>query len=144
MGQISEVGQTDLTYNVFVNETLYHNYVEYFSNVSRLPKGFATSSFTPLQPIDTMVLQSYSCLQRQLKGGVSLLLALITADYPFIVGGLSLVLWVSAVFWQKRKKDANCCQGCSQTNISKDDQKGAVDGEGLEEVPLFEKRAETV
>jgi hypothetical protein len=99
------------TYNIFMNETLYSNYLEYFSSSSNYSDYFLNlnaqlkSSFTPLQPVETTFLQSYSCQQRQLKSGVSLLLALITADYPFIVGGFTLVIWLAATFWHQRQKD---------------------------------------
>jgi hypothetical protein len=97
--------------NVFVNESLYRNYLDYYESSTPLSMPVFTtqeaeliSSFNPLQPIDTMFLQSYSCQQRQLKSGASLLLALIVADYPFVVGGFSLVIWVAATFLQKRKR----------------------------------------
>jgi hypothetical protein len=117
------------TYNVFADEALYQNYLEFYSSppdssvpylspTNRISGDTVNSSFSPLQPIDTMFLQSYSCQQRQLKSGVSLVLALIVADYPFIVGGFSLVIWV-ATFWQKRPNNGSytlCLTGaeCSQ------------------------------
>lgn len=104
------------TNNIFVNKTLYRNYLDYYESSTPLGQAFTAqeaagliSSFIPLQPIDTMFLQTYSCQQRQLKSGTSLILALVVADYPFIVGGFSLVIWVAATFWQKRQKDGFYC-----------------------------------
>ena len=118
LGQTAEMCNLTATHdivnpaNIFVNETLYRNYLVYYSNPSTIrfvpftaeQEARLNSSFRPFQPDDTTFLQTYSCQQRQSKSGLSLFLALIIADYPFIVGGFSLVIWLAATFWQKRQK----------------------------------------
>jgi len=64
------------------------------------------SSFTALQPVDTTFLQSYFCQQRNLKSGITLLIAVVAADYAFIVGAYSLVIWGAGLF-QKKQNDGN-------------------------------------
>jgi hypothetical protein len=100
-------------YNIFVNETLYHNYFTYIHNLLNQRSNhfegvvLLNSEFTtPLQPSDTTFLQSYSCQKRVLKSGVSLLISVIAADYAFIAGAYSLIIWVAAAI-QKRQKSGN-------------------------------------
>jgi len=66
-------------------------------------------------PKDTVFLQSYSRQQPHLKSGVSLLLAPIIAEYPFIVEGLSLAIRLE--FWQKRKKNGASTPYLDDTEI---------------------------
>jgi len=96
--------------NLFVNEALYQNYLEYY----RKPGGILdilgyspllwdfNQTFIPLQPIDTTFIQSYSCVQRQLKSGLSFLISIIAADYAFIIGGYTLVLWIASKIQRRR------------------------------------------
>jgi hypothetical protein len=116
LGQITNYYEYSYIYgdmgNVFVNESLYLDYLGYFHTYPDAIWPYNASveelksSFSPLQPVDTMIVQNYACQQRQLKGGVSLLTSVIIADYPFIVGGFTLVIWMASAF-QKRQKEGN-------------------------------------
>jgi len=89
-------------HNVFVNESLYDNFVDYLNSIV-INLQWNTSTFTPLQPRNITFLQSYACQQRQLKSRVNLLISVLVADYAFIVGGYSLVVWIAGAL-QKRQK----------------------------------------
>ncbi len=101
------------TNNIFVNQSLYQNYLKYMQ-IGQFPfnwageNPFAHFSETleqPLQPTPTMFLQSYSCQQLQLKSPISLFIFVIISDYPFLVGGYSLFIWVASQL-EKRQRDS--------------------------------------
>ena len=58
-----------------------------------------------LKPNPTSFLRSYSCVQRQWKGWVTVIILVIVADYTFIMGGYTLVLLVAG--WLQKHKDGN-------------------------------------
>jgi hypothetical protein len=100
--------------NLFVDETLYNNYTAYFPKVAqifnRLKINASTyfnhdeTDFTPLNLSDIFILQNYSCEQRKLKSGLTLFVAVVAADYVFVGGGYSLVVFIASRF-QKRRMD---------------------------------------
>lgn len=122
LGQISAVSLPSPPYltsvdpsagNIFVNATLYQDNLAYFNespflnlNELSVAKLLPLPKFTPLQPVDTVFLQSYSCEQRRLKTGISLLISVVVADYALIVGGYSLVMFIAGVI-QKRRRDGD-------------------------------------
>lgn len=111
LGQISAVSFPGTPYltsvdpsagNIFVNATLYQDNLAYFSKTpyfsyNELSNLLPLPEFTPLQPVDTVFLQSYSCEQRRLKTGISLLISVVVADYALIVGGYSLVMFIAGM-----------------------------------------------
>ena len=100
---------SDTTYNLFVNETLFQNYAAYLDSRNGWTDQLSNVTFKPLQPVDTMFLQSYSCQQRQLKSTFNFLTSVITADYVLIVGPYYLIMLVAGAI-QKRRKMVICPQ----------------------------------
>ena len=116
--QYADVSDSDLpaprvypaTNNIFVNLSLYQNYLKYIKS-GQYPfnlegeNPFAHFSETldqPFQLSDTMFLQSYSCQQLKLKTAISFLIAIVSSDFPFLVLAYSLVIWVASKL-EKRK-----------------------------------------
>ena len=106
------------TSNIFVNQSLYQNYLNYLQS-GQFPfnwtgeNPFANFSETldqPLEPIDTTFLQSYTCQRLQLKTAISLLISIITSDYPFLVLEYTLVLLLASKLEKRRRE--------SKTNLS--------------------------
>jgi hypothetical protein len=99
------------TNNIFINQSLFEIYSGY-SN-STLEPLFAEIGFTPpppvllddqnrLMPVETTLLRSYTCTQRQPKGPISLIISVISADYALIVGAYTITLYIAGRI-QKRK-----------------------------------------
>jgi len=110
LGQISETGvvnQSDpndprsAINNIFVNEALYYNYIAYLQLLMN-GSPFDETPFAPLQTVDTNFLQNYNCQKRQLKSPLSLIISVIAADYAFIVGGYSLIIWIAGTIQKRR------------------------------------------
>jgi hypothetical protein len=121
------------TNNIFINNTLFNIYSRYI-NDTIVPllaqQAFAAQGFLPLdsnnslKPTPTAFLRSYSCVQKQLKGWVSVFISVLVADFAFITGGYTLVLLVAG--WLQAHVDgdsgkislqlnwslANKCPGC--------------------------------
>jgi len=102
LGQISPTPTSDpTTYNfsasenIFANGALYQNYLNFWNLNSTL------DDYHPLNAVDTRFMQSYACQQRQLKPGLNLIISVIAADYAFLVGGYSLIIFVAGII-QKR------------------------------------------
>jgi hypothetical protein len=99
------------TNNIFVNTTLYDIYASYLENTI-LPllnsPGQAIPPVTTGTPITlpTMTfIQSYSCTRRQLKKGISFLIAVVVADYALIIGGYSLAILIAGTIQKYRRRD---------------------------------------
>lgn len=100
------------TNNIFVNNTLFITYSSYLRNVIfpmmrlhepgflLLPQFLALDDHNSLQSTGTSFLRSYSCVQRQLKNWVSVIISVLVADYALIIGAYSLVVWCAGK-WQK-------------------------------------------
>ena len=114
--QLSDLGQISFTAdpandtlyafseadNIFVNQSLYENYLEWIGfNGSDFPPMAVNLTFTPFLPVD---IESYICQQRQLKSAINLLISVIAADYPFIVGGYALIALVAGAL-QRRQNE---------------------------------------
>jgi hypothetical protein len=119
--EYADVSKSDLpgpfsypaTNNIFVNQSLYQNYLEYLQS-DQFPfnwageNQFANLTKTldePLQPSDEMFLQSYSCQHLQVKTAISFVIAVISADYPFLIVGHLLVVWIASKL-EKRQRDS--------------------------------------
>ena len=101
------------TNNIFVNETLFQVYFEYY-NSTILPILVAQSFGQPppvllndetrFEPIQKTLLRSYICSKRETKGPLSLIISVIAGGYALIVGAYKVVLIITG-WWQKRKDD---------------------------------------
>jgi hypothetical protein len=103
------------TNNIFVNETLFQVYFEYY-NSTILPIIVAQSGGPPqpppvllndetrFEPIQKTLLRSYICSQRERKEALSLIISVIAGGYALIVGAYKVVLILMG-WWQKRKDD---------------------------------------
>jgi len=105
------------TNNIFVNETLFQVYFEYY-NSTILPI-LAVSRFggppyppvllndeTRVEPIQKTLLRSYICSQRDRKEALSLIISVIAGEYALVVGAYKVVLIITG-WWQKRRDDAD-------------------------------------
>ena len=120
------------TNNIFVNDSLFNIYSSYLTNTIipvlrlydiNLPTDFLpVDSSNALQPSSTTFLRSYSCLQREIKGALSATVSVIVADYAFIQGAYSVLLFCVG-WWQSKRPNGkyrydridhqgNCCEGC--------------------------------
>ena len=101
------------TNNIFINETLFEIYSGYFNN-TLLPfveKFFHAGRYPPvllndanrLTRTETTLLRSYTCTMRQLRSGLGLVIAVISADYALIVGAYSVVSFIAG--WLQKRKD---------------------------------------
>lgn len=99
--------------NIFVNDTLFEIFSSYLHNsiipvINKLGNRISPPEFLPLDSnntlhqIDQSLYKSYPCLQRRLKGWAALIVTILAADYPLVIGGYSLVIWIAS-WWQKRK-----------------------------------------
>jgi hypothetical protein len=93
------------TYNFLVNETMYQDMTA-FINPNFVCPAFIESNGLPLKPNETNFFISYSCNERQLKSPVSLIITVIAANYPLVIGGWSIVKWI-ALYLEKRRKNGN-------------------------------------
>jgi hypothetical protein len=101
--------------NIFVNDTLFNIYSTYLRDVIfpyirtreagilLLPEFLPLGGNNTLEPTPKSFLRSYSCVIRQLKGAVSVAILILIADYTFIAGGYSLLLW-GVGSWAKYKR----------------------------------------
>lgn len=94
------------TNNIFYNETLFDRFGEYLLenilpffesqyNISVPLTSFSQGSQTKIQPIPMTFVRSYYCSQLQLKGWVSLLVAVIVADYALLTTTYTFLIWVA-------------------------------------------------
>ena len=101
------------TNNIYVNQTLFEIFSDYFN--STIVPLFLKFGITPpppillddntrLKPIETTLLRSYSCAQRQPKSPISLIISVIAADYALIAGAYTITLYIAGQF--QKKKDA--------------------------------------
>jgi hypothetical protein len=100
--------------NIFVNDTLFTIYSTYLRDVIfpclrereagilLLPEFLPLDDNNTLAPTSRSFLRSYSCVARQLKGVISVAILIVIADYTFIAGGYSLLLWAVGS-WAKYK-----------------------------------------
>ena len=71
--------------------------------VEPIQVGTFNSSALPLRENDSVVLmESYYCQQRKLKGWLNLFLTVIAADYALIVGGYTLVVFIGS--WIEKRR----------------------------------------
>ena len=102
------------TNNIFVNETLFQLYFEYFNSTilpilvrqfdGPPPPPVLLNNETRFEPIQKTLLRSYICSQREKKEALSLIISVIAAEYALIVGAYKVVLIITG--WrQKRKND---------------------------------------
>jgi hypothetical protein len=119
------------TNNIFVNDSLFNIYSSYLTNTIipvlglNLPTDFLpVDSSNAIQPSSVTFARSYSCSQRQIKGALSAAVSVIVADYAFIQGAYSLLVFCVG-WWQRRPKrgngkyhydridqQGNACEGC--------------------------------
>ena len=109
------------TNNIFVNGTLYAIYSAYLNNTLGpvLQENFGTLSLPPvppfddntrLTPVNTTILQSYSCSQRRLRDGMSLVILVVVADYALITGAYKFIVLVAG--WFQKRKDGSKSTRC--------------------------------
>jgi hypothetical protein len=93
------------TNNIFDNSTLYELTLGMISSFQdmNLDPPISSNDF-PLQPNQTVLVQSYNCQVRELKQPASLLITLIAADYVLIVGGYKLITWIAG-YLERRRED---------------------------------------
>ena len=102
--------------NIFVNNTLFTIYADYFANTIFpflhqfdtslvLPDFLALDENNSLKPLPMTFLRSYSCTERQLKGWLSATISVLTTDYAFIVGAYKLVVWIAGKWRKNRDKE---------------------------------------
>ena len=128
--------QSSGTNNIFVNDTLFEIYAQYFQNTI-IPllegpngNGHAWSfrhldSTNSLTPVNVGFFLQYTCTQTQIKKALSLVTSIIIADYTFLNPTLSLIILFGA--WYSRKRNprdgsaifvpqlitGNWCEGCA-------------------------------
>lgn len=106
--------QNPASNNIFVNETLFDLYNTYlrttvlpflqtFAPNLTLPEFLPINETNSLQEIDTAFLRSYDCTQRQLKGGGSVYISVLVADYALISGAYTLLIFIAG--WLQRRKE---------------------------------------
>jgi hypothetical protein len=106
------------TNNIFINNTLFENFAAYLEEVplqilnnylngTRLPNPqfVALDDHNSLQPFETTILRSYSCVERRLKGWVSAAISVLAADYAFIVGGYKVLVLLIGTWLKHIDKD---------------------------------------
>ena len=99
-------------YNIFVNNTLfqiYYNYVKLdllplFTASEPLPAFSPLNDTNRIYPTEVHFQRTYSCLQRQWKGGLEALVSVFAADYALFFGVYSAVLVIAGLI-QKRRED---------------------------------------
>jgi hypothetical protein len=95
------------TYNIFCNATLFNIYADYLNHTlynfaakfgplygkTSLPQFLPLSEQNRLQVSPTSFVVSYACSERQIKGWLNLVISVIVADYTFIMGAYSLIIF---------------------------------------------------
>jgi hypothetical protein len=100
------------TNNIFVNDTLFEIYGNYFANTilpllgvfngSQYSFQALDSTTNLLEPVNVAFFQIYSCTQAQLKKTLSLIISVIVADYTFLNPAFWLIILFGA-WYQARK-----------------------------------------
>src|SRR5277367_277479 len=102
------------TNNIFINETLFQGYFDYYNStlspaiqvfIGAQPPPVLLNDETRLEPIETTLLRSYTCSNRQIKSPLDLIIAVLVADYALIMGAYKIILFITG-WLQKRKDDA--------------------------------------
>ena len=106
------------TNNIFINNTLFENFAVYLEEAPlkivnnylngaglTLPQFLVLDDNDSLQPFETTILRSYSCVERRLKGWVSVAISVLVADYAFIVGGYTVLVWLIGTWLKHIDKD---------------------------------------
>jgi hypothetical protein len=97
--------------NIFINPTLFDTYSAVLEEDILPDIGYSLPSFSSvnetnrLHPVGAIFLQSYSCLQRQRKEFLSILVSVMATDISFILFAYGTVTWL-AEMWEKRDKGA--------------------------------------
>ena len=98
------------TNNIFINGTLFGLYSSFLKSTIVPLVNISIPEFSPLdnknhlQPIDVTFARSYDGTERRLKAPITLKISIIAADYALIIGGYSLVVFVSRTI-QTRRRD---------------------------------------
>jgi len=105
---------TDIQQNIFHNETMYENYNSFLIDVIApyLNLTSAIDNFKPLPLSETNQLQArtislqttYLCSQRQLKGWLSIFIAVLAADAALIISAYNLFIFVAGYLQKRRDK----------------------------------------
>jgi hypothetical protein len=100
--------------NIFNNQTLYENYNSFLSDVllPNVTLTYPIANFNPVPLSETNQLQerpaslqtTYLCSQRQLKGWLSILIAVLAADAALIISAYNLFIFVAGYLQKKRDK----------------------------------------
>jgi len=104
--------------NIFTNGTLFEIYYRYlqatvipFLRMSApnltMPVFLPVNDSNRLEPVDTLILRSYACTQRQLKGWESFVISVLVADYALIGGAYTILIFIIGR-WQKRRDQSIC------------------------------------
>lgn len=98
--------------NIFVNDTLFDIYSstlreEILPFLELFDPTFSLQEFLPLhlgintlQPTGMSLLKSYSCVERRLKGWLTVAISVFVADYALIGGAYSVIVFIAGC-WQK-------------------------------------------
>ena len=94
------------TNNIFVNQTLFDIYDSYMRSTTtfQIPVFAGPKNGNGLERDDALLLQSYSCLQRQWKPPLNVLISVLSADYALFFGLYSFVLLIAGAVQSRRKK----------------------------------------
>jgi hypothetical protein len=101
--------------NIFNNKTLFEIYNTYlrdtilpFLQLSApnltIPAFLPVNESNQLQPVDTAILRSYTCAQRQLKGWGSLAISVLVADYALIGGPYTVLIFIMGRLQKRRDR----------------------------------------
>lgn len=103
------------TNNIFLNSTLFHIYSSIAQNtilpMLNLTLGelvFPTTRDDVQDLPETTFVQNYLCTERRLKSPLSFLISVIAADYAFIMGGYSLIIFVAELVQKHRHINGSC------------------------------------
>jgi len=93
------------TNNIFINQTLFDIYYSYIRSTfgSQVPQLSGPGNEAALERDDALFLQSYSCLQRQWKSPLNVLISVFAADYALFFGLYSLVFLIAGALQSQRK-----------------------------------------